>query len=149
MEILQAKKFDSISGDIVHLRLVDVFNGNKRRLPYYQWLILETSTSAEVGDIRLSIGLNDTYYYIGNVGYEIAPMYRGHHYAAEACKLVADVARYHGMDNLIFSCESENIASRKTIERLNAVLIEEAIPSKDYRYYYDGMSKYCIYSLTL
>ena len=76
-------------------------------------------------------------------------MYRGHHYASEACKLVVDVARYHGMDKLILTCESENIASRKTIERLNAVFIEEAIPSKDYRYYYDGISKNCIYSLPL
>ena len=59
------------------------------------------------------------------------------------------VAKYHGMDRIYLSCDCDNAASYKTIERLGANLIEEVEPPHDYIYYYEGMPKQRIYELSI
>lgn len=136
--------FEFIYGETVSLSLIDTY-GQKTSLPFYWWNILVNNKC--VGKISLRIADNIDAYWDGNIGYEIDEEYRGHNYAYEATKLVIDVAKKHNMDKLYFSCEYDNIASMRTIEKLGGIFLEENVPSKDYAYYHKGMPKYRIYIL--
>ena len=87
--------------------------------------------------------------YNGNIGYEIDEAYRGNYYALSACRLALRAARSHNMKKIFITCESDNVPSYKTIEKLGASLIEEVRPPKDWIYYYEGIEKFRIYELRL
>ena len=53
-----------------------------------------------------------------NIGYEVDEAYRGNHYALAACQLVLQVARYHDTSKIYLTCNYDNMASSKTIEKL-------------------------------
>ncbi|MBQ1385463.1 MAG: GNAT family N-acetyltransferase [Erysipelotrichales bacterium] len=71
-----------------------------------------------VGYIDLRVGRSKYLYYQGNIGYRIDEPYRGHHYALDAAKLVFPFAKEKGMDWLYITCNPDNIASRKTLDKL-------------------------------
>jgi len=74
-----------------------------------------------MGRIRLRVGWNeDVIRYAGHVGYAVEPAYRGRHYAERACRLIGPLAKRHGMTNLWITCQPDNMASRRTLERLGA-----------------------------
>lgn len=82
-------------------------------------------THSRIGYIDLRLGHNDELYYAGNIGYHIYPRYRGHSYAYEAARLLLHEAHARfGMDEVIITCSPENIASRKTLDRLGGELLE-------------------------
>ena len=58
--------------------------------------------------------------YAGQVGYVVEPAHRGHRYAERACRLIMPLAKRHGMDSLWITCQPDNMASRRTLERLGA-----------------------------
>jgi predicted acetyltransferase len=66
----------------------------------------------------------DVEQYAGNLGYNVDPKFRGHHFAERACRLLAPLARAHGFQHLWITCNPDNAASRRTCERLGAVLVE-------------------------
>ncbi len=77
------------------------------------------------GSISLRIGDNeDLRMYLGHIGYNVYPAARGHHYAARASRLLYPLARRHGLSELWITCNPENIASRKTCERLGAGYVQ-------------------------
>jgi predicted acetyltransferase len=77
-----------------------------------------------LGRIRLRVGWNeDVIHYAGQVGYAVEPAHRGHHYAERACRLIIPVAKRHGMTSLWITCQPDNAASRRTLERLGAVCV--------------------------
>lgn len=86
-----------------------------------------------VGKIELRISRQQELFYEGNIGYHVYSFYQGNHYAYKACRLLFKVAakKYH-MSSLIITCNPENIASLKTIERLNGQLIGEYLVPKDH-----------------
>ena len=141
-------EFFSISGDVLDLKLIETNDGNKDVIPFYYWSIC-LKTGEEVGAISLRIGHNYHSYYNGNVGYEIHEPHQGHHYALSACRMIVEVARSHGMDHLILTCDSDNAASRKTIEALGGVLLEQTVPPKDYIFYHDRIAPHRIYRVDL
>ena len=59
----------------------------KRWLPAYYFDICLLS-GEKVGNCDLRIGHNDKTYIGGNIGYGIDEAYRGHRYAAKACRLL-------------------------------------------------------------
>lgn len=132
-----------------HMRLVisELHPGNREMIPFYYWDILVDDEF--VGRICLRVGYNYHSYYNGNVGYEIAPRYRGHGYAAAACRMILPVARAHGMDYLILSCAESNVASAKTIERIGGRYLETVAVPADYFAYYEGIEDRRIYKLPL
>ena len=78
-----------------------------------------------VGGLGLRIGTNaELELYSGNIGYHVYPPARGRHFAERACRLVLPLARRHGMDRLWITCNPDNVASRRTCERLGARLVE-------------------------
>ncbi len=143
------KDFFTLENDSVRLELIDTYAGNDKELPFYWWNIISKSRNVNVGKISFRIGHNYHSYYNGNIGYEVDEEYRGNHYALLACQLMPDVARYYGMDKLYLTCDFDNVASYKTIEKLGARLIEEVQPPKDYVFYYEGMPKQRIYELKI
>jgi predicted acetyltransferase len=82
-----------------------------------------TGTTTRVGEIRLRLALTPRLAeFGGHVGYGVEEPFRGHHYAARACKLLFPLARRHGLDPLLITCDPENIPSRRTIERIGGRL---------------------------
>ncbi len=138
-----------IDGENVALRLIGTYEGGAGTLPFYWWEILSKQGGIPVGKISFRIGHNDHSYYNGNVGYEVDAEHRGHHYSLQACRLALRAARYHGMDKVYLTCEHDNAASFKTIERLGARLIEEVLPPRDYIYYREDMKIHRIYELKI
>jgi RimJ/RimL family protein N-acetyltransferase len=86
----------------------------------------------DVGHINLRVG--DTEHVLGcagHIGFEIAPPFRGRHYALSACRALAPFAR-SVREELIITCDPENRASRRTIKLLGAVYMDEvSVPSHD------------------
>ncbi len=143
------EKFFCLSGDSIELRLIDTYDGGDGELPFYWWDIILKSKNVPIGKISFRIGHNYHSYYNGNIGYEIDEIYRGNQYSLLACQLVLQVARYYEMDKIYLSCDYDNIASYKTIEKLGAKLIEEIVPPEDYFFYYEGIEKQRIYELKI
>lgn len=94
----------------------------KNWLPYYIFGIYLKDKF--VGKIVLREGNIKQRYYDGHIGYSIDEEYRGHHYAYQACLLIKDIAKEKGFKELVFTCNPDNIASKKTIEKLQATYIE-------------------------
>ena len=140
-------RFDIISDGEITLRISQKYRGDDELLPFYYYDIHVNNTA--VGKISIRFGSNYHSYYNGNVGYEIDKEYRGNKYAYKACKIVMQVAREHGMAELILTCDESNIASYKTIEKLGAELVEIVKPPKDYFAYRENMEKQRIYKLQL
>ena len=146
---LYNKTYDKIQGEILTLKLISYYEGNEKELPYYWFDIIENVSQTSVGKISIRIGHNYHSYYNGNIGYEIDEEYRGNNYAYKACKMLIDVAKYHNMDKIYLSCDIDNIASYKTIEKLGGKLIEEVQPPLDYIFYYEGMPPHKIYEVNV
>ncbi len=76
-----------------------------------------------VGGIELRVDLAGALdHTTGHFGYFVEPASRGRALAARAARLVLPLARAHGLDPLWILCEPDNLASRRTCERLGAVL---------------------------
>ncbi len=139
--------FDILSDGEITLNITQKHKGDDELLPFYYYDILVGSES--VGKISIRIGSNYHSYFNGNIGYEIDEKFRGCNYAYKACKLVLQVAKAHGMNDLILTCDESNIASYKTIEKLGAQLIDIVKPPKDYFAYREDMEKQRIYKLNI
>ncbi len=144
-KIERIHKFDKIESDLLTLKLIDFYEEADPMIPFYWYDIILNDTHQKIGKISIRIGHNYHSYYNGNIGYEIDEEFRGHHYSLEACKMVIPVARVYGMTELYLTCDEDNAASYKTIERLGAVLKEIVQPPEDYFAFYDGMGLSRIY----
>jgi predicted acetyltransferase len=90
-----------------------------------------------VGGIALRLEDNDFIRDHGHVGYGIRPSARGRHVAAWALERVLDLARLNGMNRVLAVCESGNVASARTIERLGGTLDGDSEVSNIRRYWID------------
>ena len=88
--------------------------------PEYVYHIEDADSGQQIGRMELRLGHEHAIDFLGNVGYSILPAFRGHHYAAKACRLLAPIARAQGMDYVTITCDTDNEPSRKTIESLGA-----------------------------
>ena len=95
------------------------------RAPSYHFVMRHQKNNACMGDIELRLGTySGVRLYSGHLGYEVYPAFRGNYYAARSCKLLLPVAAHLGLDEVWITCNPENIASRKTCERLGATFVE-------------------------
>lgn len=103
-----------------------------------------------IGGMRFRAGRNeDVDRYAGNVGYNVDPEFRGNRYAERACRLLLPFAAAHGFETLWITCDPDNYASRKTCERLGAVLVEIVILPIESDMYRDGEREKCRYRLNV
>lgn len=123
-------------------------NEEKGWVPAYYFAVCNKD-GVKIGECDLRVGHNENTYYGGNVGYCIYEKYRGHHYAARACRLLFELAKKHGLDCLIISCDPDNYASRKTCEYAGGKLIETAELPADNDMRAIGDTHKCIYKFIL
>ena len=97
-------------------------------VPYYHFRIL-VAQGAKVGHINFRVG--DTEHVRlcgGHIGYEVSEAFRGHSYALQACRALAPFVRSF-YEAVVITCDPDNLASMRTIERLGARFIDEvAVP---------------------
>lgn len=110
---------------------------------YYFDICLLDGTKVGFCDLRL--GHNDKTYIGGNVGYTIYEQYRGHHYAARACKLVFKQARKHNLEYMIITCDPTNKASSRTCELAGGQYIETTDIPEDHEMYAKGERQVMVY----
>ena len=104
---------------------------------------------APIGRCDLRFGHNAKTYIGGNIGYSVDEAYRGHHYAAKACRLLFGLAKRHGFDHLFITCDPENAPSYKTCEAVGGKLLEIAAVPEDDELYERGMRKVCVFRFDL
>ena len=102
-----------------------------------------------VGTISLKIWHTPVIWFAGNIGYEVYEPYRGHHFAAKACRLLYPLAIRHNLDYLIITCNVSNAASERSIQLAGGMFIEEADVPQDYEQYQKGSKRVRIYKVLL
>ena len=86
----------------------------------YWWMV---EGDQYLGAISLRHELNDFLYDAGgHIGYGVRPSARGRGVATWAVAVVLDEARKLGLDRVLITCDDNNIASARTIERSGGVL---------------------------
>jgi predicted acetyltransferase len=120
----------------VRLLFVRLVPGDPSRdfVPAYHFRIL-LAGDRDIGHINFRVG--DTEHVrvsAGHIGFEICREHRGHGYAFEACCAVAPFVRSI-YEAVTITCDPDNLASRRTIERLGARFVDEvAVPEHDPHY---------------
>lgn len=61
----------------------------------------------------------------GHIGYDVRPAERRHGYATKMLAMVLDKARQLGLSRVMLTCDKQNIASARTIQRNGGVLERE------------------------
>lgn len=90
----------------------------KRQAAAYTFRILYNGRDS--GVIALRLGYTEKLYYVGHVGYQVYPKYRGRGVATAACRLIGNVAREHKMPFLAITNDVRNAASVRVCEKLGA-----------------------------
>lgn len=120
----------------------------KQYVPAYKFTIC-LHDGTEIGLCDLRIGHNERLNVGGNIGYKVFPAYRGHHYAARAVELMKILARRHGMEYLLITCQPDNPASQKTILRAGGAFIETVPVPPWHDMYERGLTVTCVYRIDL
>ena len=132
--------------------------GDERRglTPSYHFWMKLSDPAAEQAGVRIagSIGLRigetqNIVRYVGHIGYQVYPPARGRHLSERACRLLLPLARRHGMTTLWITCNPDNLASRRTCERLGATMVDIVPVPKDHELYARGDYEKCRYRLDL
>ncbi len=141
---------DRLKGKKIYLELEKAVPGDaeKNWAPAYFFHICAPD-GTRMGGCDLRIGHNENLYYGGNIGYHILPEYRGHHYAAQACRLLFQLARRHHLEYVIITCNPDNLPSRKTCESLGGTLEEIADLPCYNDMYQNGERQKCIFRFDL
>lgn len=139
--------FDTLKRGNMTLKLIEKKARGRVQLPYYYYDILVDGVP--VGKISIRIGDNFHTSYNGHIGYEVDPEFQGHGYARQACELVLEVARSHGMPSVLLTCAEDNAPSYHTIEKLGAKLLCITDVPKEYFAWYEGIPRHRVYQLDL
>lgn len=86
----------------------------------------------QVGTLTFRTGSNQDNYYAGHIGYSVEKQYQGNSYAYQALLCLEPWILEHGFHEVIITCDPNNIASKKTIEKVATFLETKEIP-KQYR----------------
>lgn len=123
--MFQFLEFNDLKDDEIKLVLKsqDLPDYEKGILPRYGFSIIHIKDNTDIGAIYFAVDSTRRQYLRGHLSYGVSSDYSGHNYAMKACKLIKKVALAHGFKRLFIGSEYDNIASRKTIEKLGATLI--------------------------
>lgn len=97
-----------------------------------RWIV---DSERVLGGVALRLLDNDFTRHHGHVGYGVRPSARGHRVGAWALGGILDLARLKGLTRVLAVCESSNVASARTIERLGGILDGGSEPSNVRRYW--------------
>ena len=117
-------------------------------VPVYKFKMTLVGQDDEIGHIDLRVAkTNHIVMYAGHLGYRVEPEYRGHRYAARACRLLLPLAQSHELDVVWITCNPDNIASRRTCELAGAKLVEIVNLPEDTDMYRKGERQKCRYRI--
>lgn len=123
---------------------------SKGYVPAYKFEMRLVGQPEKIGNIEFRVGDAERIrMYGGHLAYEVLPDFRGHHYAARACRLLLPLARRHGMSVLWITCNPDNVASRRTCELAGAVFVDIVDLPEDIDMYQDGERQKCRYRIDL
>lgn len=99
--------------------------------PAYHFKVYRNGNTREAGQVALRVGWSkNLLLYGGHIGYTIEPEFRGRHYAEKAVRLMLPLAWKHGLPEVWITCNPDNYASIRTIERLGFTFKENVpLPS--------------------
>lgn len=106
----------------------------KGLVPFYRFHIVLPDGSI-AGHLNFRVGDNEHIrFFAGNIGYTVQEGFRGHGYAYQACRAVEPFVRSI-YESVIITCDPENSASRRTIEKLGCDFLEKIlVPPHDPQY---------------
>ena len=113
----------------------------KGYVPCYRFKVARHGDPQKVGEVRLRVGSSQATPSLmtsGHIGYEINEDARGHGFAARACVLIGEVAVAHGLRPVLITCDPTNLASKRTCERIGAVLVGTYDVPPDHPMYLKG-----------
>ena len=139
----------ALSSEELSLRLAETHPASEELPPWQYYDIIENATGEFAGKISARLGGSAHTYYNGHIGFEIAPAKRGRGYATKAARLLLPLFRAHGLARIYLTCAESNQASRKSIERLGAALLETVEVPVWCFFWQAGMERYCIYELLI
>jgi len=112
----------------------------RHHVPAYRFHIRRKPSDEIVGNMSLRLGSNEHIEnYAGNIGYNVDEAHRGHGFAAQAVILLKEVIKAHEFDGVFITCNPENIASRRTCEKIEAKLLGRVTVPKDNPMYMMGI----------
>ena len=101
------------------------------------YLGVRTSDGAVIGCIELRHTLNEALAVIGgHIGYSVVPSERRKGYATEMLRLALQKAKEAGLDKVLLTCDTDNVASCKTIERCDGKLEQNEPFELEGEFYY-------------
>ena len=134
----------------LELRAREPENPPRGWVPAYRFAMRLDGVDLAVGRLGFRVGTSHAIErYAGHLGYEVSPAYRGHRLAERSCRLVLPLARRHRFQELWITCNPDNLASRRTCERLGADLIDIVDVPPDSDVYAPGSERKCRYLLAL
>lgn len=94
------------------------------------WVLTDTFFAVRMSDNKI-VGIADLRYQLndflkdfGNSGYSVRPSERKKGYATEILRQICLIAKEYGLKQLQLSVEKDNIASIKTIEKMEELILE-------------------------
>lgn len=84
-------------------------------------IVGRTSIRFELNEFLSTLG--------GHIGYAVRPPFRNRGYATEILKQSLVIARAHGIDPVLVTCDDDNIASARVIEA-NGGVLENIVPGE-------------------
>lgn len=131
------------------LRSTETNDPGMNHCPCYHFDI-QTISGDNLGLIRLRIGNGDKeLQYLGHIGYDVIPKFRGNKYSAKAVDLITPFATRHGIETLWINCEHNNIASKKICQGLGCEFVETVEIPKNDATYADGLRLLSRYRLVI
>lgn len=119
------------------------------QVPAYLFQMRQAPQDIPVG--RINFRAEDSEWvvrYAGHIGYSVEEPYRGRHYAERSCRLLLPFVRLH-RNQIWITCGPDNIASRRTIERLGAEFVETIDVPPEYPTPDGAIRQKCRYLLRL
>lgn len=117
-------------------------------VPAYIFHMRHHPSGQRMGHISFRIGDRWNIKYAGQIGY-VVEAFRGHRYAERSCRLLLPFVRRHGREELWITCGPDNRASRRTLERLGAELVEVVDVPPEYPMPEGAIRRKCRYRLGL
>jgi len=125
--VVDFQRFDLIpldDGDLV-LQFLRFEEHAVHKVPTYYFRMVHGTTGEELGAINLRCSpITHVEHYAGHIGFSVREPHRGHRYAARSVVLLIPVAKQLKFEKVWITCDTENTASRRSLELAGAELIE-------------------------
>ena len=118
------ENFQEYINDLYNYSLgINLSEGNVKYSTF--WLI---DNNVVVGVVRVR---HQEIKYAGHIGYDISPYYRNKGYGTEILNLALEKAKEIGIKEAIITCNINNVASKKIIEKNNGKLLRISFDEKE------------------